>query len=135
MTQQVRSDIRRDRLLAGRRQGVLEDRVDDLAVLESVVRCPVRDEHRAAVRRSTFLAKIPAQCFADFDCNRQAVMQFALTAHHQLARAPVDIVELDRDDLGCSQSEARREQQHRVIPRAMPGVAAHRGEDGFHPIG
>jgi hypothetical protein len=48
MTKQVRSDIGRDRLLAGRSQGILQDGVDDLAVLECTMRRAVRDEYPAA---------------------------------------------------------------------------------------
>ena len=50
-------------------------------------------------------------------------MQLALAAHQQFACAPVDIVELDRDDLGRAQPEPRHEQQHRIVARAMPRVA------------
>src|ERR1700751_3055594 len=88
MTQEVRSNIWRDRLLTGRRQGVLEDGVDDLAVLERTMRRAVRDEHRAARRRRTLLTKISAQRFADLGHDRQAVVELPLAAHQQLARAP-----------------------------------------------
>ena len=67
MTQQVRSHIRRHRSLAGRLQGILEDGVDDLPILERAMRRAMGDEHRAAGRRSSFRTKIAAQRFADLN--------------------------------------------------------------------
>ena len=102
MTQEMRSHIWRGRLLAGCRQSILEDGIDDLAVLERTMRRPVRDEYRSATRFTTLLTKISAQDFADLGCYRQAVMELTFAADQQLTRTPVNVVELDRDELGRS---------------------------------
>ena len=90
MTQQVRSDIGRHGFLAGRLQRLLEDGVDDLAVLEPPIRRAMRDEQRAAGRWPAFLTKIAAQRVADLHGDRQAVVQLAFASHRQFARTPVD---------------------------------------------
>jgi len=53
-------------------------------------------------------------------------MQLALAADEDLARAPVDVVELDRDNLGSAKSEPRHEQQHRVVAPPDGVVGANR---------
>lgn len=135
MTQEMRSHIWCDRLLASCCQGILEDGIDDLAVLERTMRCPVCDERCPATRLTTLLTKISAQDFADLGCYRQAVMELTLAADQQLTCTPVNVVELDRDDLGRAEAEPRHKQQHSIIARAMSGVAAHRAKNGLDPIG
>ena len=53
-------------------------------------------------------------------------MQLALAADEDLARAPVDVVELDRDNLGSAKSEPCHEQQHRVVAPPDGVVGANR---------
>jgi hypothetical protein len=53
--------------------------------------------------------------FAHICGKRHAIMQLALAADQDFAHAPVDIVELDRDDLGSTKSKPGNEQQHRAV--------------------
>src|SRR6202453_4892224 len=124
----MRSHIGRRRLLAGRFQRILEDGVDDLPSLERAMRRALGDEHRAAGGRSSLLTKIAAQCIADLYRDRQAVVQLALAEYRKFTRTPVDVTELDRDDLGRAQSEPGHQQQHRIVPRTAPGIVAHGSE-------
>ena len=134
MTQEMRSHIGRDQLLPGRCQSILEDVVDDLAVLKWPMRCPVRDESCPATRFTTLITKISAQSFAYFGRYRHAIMELPFAAHQQLTGTPINIIKLDRDDLDCSEPESRHEEQHSIISCAMPRVATHRGENSLNPI-
>src|SRR5688572_10738551 len=99
MTQQVRSHIGRHRLLSGRSQRILEDGIDDLTTLERTVRRAMGNEHRAAGRGAASLLQIAAERLANLCADRYAIVELPLAAHQEFARAPVDIVQLDRDDL------------------------------------
>src|SRR5271155_4057041 len=53
-------------------------------------------------------------------------MQLALAADEDFARAPVNVVELDRDNPGSAKSEPRHDQQHRVVAAPDGVVGANR---------
>jgi hypothetical protein len=56
-------------------------------------------------------------------------VQLALAADEDFARKPVDVVELNRNDLGSAKPEPRHEQQHRVVAPPDGGVRSDRFDD------
>ena len=104
----------------------LQHGVYDLGILEGrMVRRLRRDEQRARVAGSS-ISDVVDDRFAHVRGKRHAVVQFALTPDEDFARAPVDVVELDRDNLGRAKSEPRHEQQHRVVAPPNGVVGANR---------
>ena len=59
----------------------------------------------------------------------------AKAANKQLARAPVDIVELDRDHLGRTRTEARHEQEHGIIALPVLRIGTNRREYRLDLVG
>ena len=47
---------------------------------------------------------------------RHTVVSLALAADQDRARSPVDVVEFDRDNLRRTQTEAGKQQHHRIVP-------------------
>src|SRR5713226_2542502 len=93
---------------------VAQQSVQDLGILEGWVRRLRRDEQSAGVALS-FVSDVLDNRFARVRWKRHAVVQLALAADQDFARTPVDVVELDRNDLGSAKPEPRHEQQHRVV--------------------
>ena len=126
VAQQMRADVLLRRLQAGLPERVLQHGVYDLGILERpMVRRPRRDEQRTRVAGSS-VSDVIHDRFAHVRGKRHAVVQLALAPDEDLARAPVDVVELDRDNLGRAKSEPRHEQQHRVVAPPNGVVGANR---------
>jgi len=81
----------------------IEMRVDDLAVLDISGTVPGRDETARQSVGHVSSRRYRLRASTEFDCNRQAVMKFALPRTIS-SPVPIDIGELDRDDLAASQS-------------------------------
>jgi hypothetical protein len=126
VAQQMRADVLLRRLQASLPERVLQHGVYDLGILEGrMVRRPRRDEQRTRVAGSS-VSDVIHDRFAHIRGKRHPIMQLALAADEDLARAPVDVVELDRDNLGSAKSEPRHEQQHRVVAPPDGVVGANR---------
>jgi hypothetical protein len=97
----------------------------NLSILEGRVWGLGGEEESARVAGSTVF-DIVHDRFAHVRGKRHPVVQFALTPNEDFARAPVDVVELDRDNLGCAKSEPRHEQQHGVVASPNGVVGANR---------
>ena len=61
-------------------------------------------------------------------------MTLPFSANQQLAGAPVDVIQLDRDDLWRAQAKARHQQQHGIVAGTPPRIGAHRGQNGLDLI-
>ena len=60
VAQNMRPHIGRGGLLTGRIERILDQGIDDLAILERSMRCSLGDEQGPAVGRSAFLPQVPA---------------------------------------------------------------------------
>ena len=76
-------------------------------------------EHPAASRFRSPAFKIDRDCLSDLMRQGQRPFLTALAMHAQTAFAPVDIAQLEPDDLSCPQPEPRKQQQDGAI--AQPG--------------
>jgi len=55
------------------------------------------------------LAEVERSGFADISEERHMIQPGALTAHQDLARTPMNITELKRNDFACPQTKARKQ--------------------------
>ena len=62
-------------------------------------------------------------------------MVLALAAHDEFAGAPVDVVELDRDDFRRAQAEPGEQKDHRIVATAEPSVGPDRRQYALHLVG
>lgn len=73
--------------------------------------------------------------FADIWRNRHAIMPLSLAAHEKFTGSPVNIAELDGDDLRRSQPKTGHQQRHCIIAPPMFRAAPHGCQQGFHLLG
>ena len=83
----------------------LQHRVEDLRIDKGPIRHLVGDEQRAG-RPTPAIPDVVDDGVADVVRQRHAVVPLALAADQDCACTPVDVVELDRDDLGRAQAKA-----------------------------
>lgn len=76
--------------------------------------CGVFAERNSARVALTSVSDVLDDCFAPIRGKRHAIVQLALAADEALARAPIDVIKPDRDDLGSAKPEPCH-QQHRVV--------------------
>ena len=89
------------------------------------MRPSLRDQQRARDAGAP-VSEVVHDRFAYVFGKRHAVVQLAFATDEDFPGAPVDIIKLDRDDLGSAKSQPRCEQQQRVIAPPHGVVGSHR---------
>ena len=95
-------------------EGLFQNLAYDLCVGKLHVRHTMPNEQRAGCC-DTILPDVIGERFTDIPRKRQAIMQSPLAANEKLAHAPVDIINLDRDDFSRAQPEPGHEKHHCIV--------------------
>src|SRR5215469_3702596 len=117
----MRANVFLWRVQANPFQGVVQRRVQDPRIDERWVRHLARHEQCSGQPSPTFpdvLDNGPANVL----WQRHALVPFALATDQDRALAPVNVIELDRDDFGPAEPKSRRQAEHGIV--AQPdGIA------------
>jgi hypothetical protein len=105
----------------------LHDLGDRRGFAEGLHRSSEGEEHPAVPVAWAAALEILSQCCADLLGHGQHPLAAAFAGPQtDLSRTPVQVAELEGDDLARTQAEARQQQQDRTVPvlrRAKPGNA------------
>ena len=101
----MRADIFLRRFQPRFLEGLLQDRVQNLGILEWPMRRNVRDKQGTRVSCPP-VSDVVDNGFTNIGCKWHTIMQLALAPDQDFARSPVDIVNLNRNDFWRAQSEA-----------------------------
>src|SRR5271165_196988 len=110
----MRADVLLRWLDAGLLEGSTKDRIEDLRIDERPVRDLVGDEQRAGCPAPA-VPDVVDDRLASVLRQRHAVVPLAFATDQDRAGSPIDVIELDRDDLRRTQTEAGENQQHRIV--------------------
>lgn len=102
---------------------VLDDRRDRRGARKADERCVRANEDIAAGASWTTSLEIRGDGLADVLRQRQPLDAAALSLHRELADIPIDVVERERYDLACSQSEPSKQKQDCEIPATDDGTS------------
>ena len=75
-------------------------------------------EHRSAEPARAAVTQVVGQRLTSIRCQRQPIDPGTLAANHQLARPPVDVLEVQPGDLAAAQPQPRQQQHDRVVATA-----------------
>src|SRR5579862_9592975 len=107
----MRSGVGARRLQTCCNEGFFEDGIHYLAVLERSVWCALGHE-QCSRGGNAIMPDVGGERFADIWRNRHAIMPLSLAAHEKFTGSPVNIAELDGDDLRRSQPKTGHQQRH-----------------------
>lgn len=78
------------------------------------------------------MSDIVGHGFANVRRDRHAVVPLAFASNDEFTGAPVDIVELDSNDLLRPKAQTGKQKHHGVVTSAELGVASDGSENGLH---
>ena len=81
-------------------------------------RCTAADKHAITIRLWPALLQIEDEGVADLLGQRQARLPARLPRYTDPPVPPVDITELQLDDISCAKSQSRKQKQNRAVPLA-----------------
>jgi hypothetical protein len=84
---------------------------------------------------ASVLAEVKRQRLSNIGEQGQAVQQTALTANDNLSSPPVEVIELEADDLSRPKAKSGEEKQDRVVASAARCRPIRGAEDTFHLLG
>lgn len=106
------------RIDSSARQRAFDERRDARGIGKAHARCPLTDEETTARTGRPPVLEVIGDRFADLCWQRELGPPASFAVHRKVPTFPIDVVQRQRDDFACPQSEPRQQEEDGIIAPA-----------------